>query len=120
MNANSEDSIKDLPMKVLVDLVCFMDLQSQDKSVHRHNLQAVYLLEAARKCGPSNEIAAAAIEVGSRKCHVLHRLGLRSMITRAAELTGVAGSLAAAASATWGRRILDGTREARTLFRLLW
>ena len=40
LNSGEADKMKDLPQKILIDVLQFLDLQAKDKQIERHNLQA--------------------------------------------------------------------------------
>lgn len=78
-------------MKVLVNVLCFLELQAVDQHGPRYNLQAMYLLDKANACGPDNAIAQVAIEASSRSSGQqvgrripVKRFGVKDMARRAA------------------------------------
>ena len=66
ITAGTAELVEDLPVRVLVNLLCFLELQGVDQHGVRHNLQAMYLVDKAKACGPDNTIAQAAIGIADR------------------------------------------------------
>lgn len=101
INANNVEEIGDLPRRIFVNTVCFLELQAKDRHADRHNLQALYLVDKAKASGPENEIAQAAIEAASRssagqksgKKIQTKRIGLKGMVDRA-QLVATVGATA--------------------------